>query len=63
AAILLRRTPVYDAVRRGLEKSGFPEANIIAYSESREVEGILARISHNGDCIYFSAYDWPTIYL
>ena len=61
--ILLGETPVSGAVLSGLVESGFPEANILRYSEAKNVEAILAHAAKDGDCIYFSAYDWPAIYL
>ena len=61
--ILLRETPVKDAVCQGLRESKFPEANIVSYTESKEVETILVKVTKDGDCIYFSACDWPVIYL
>lgn len=63
SVILLRETPVYHAVRKGLVESGFPEANILRYSEGKDVEALLGRVVKDGDCVYFSAYDWPAIYL
>lgn len=61
--ILLRETPVYHTLRKGLVESGFPEENILRYSEGKDVETLLARVVKDGDCVYFSAYDWPAIYL
>ncbi len=61
--VLLRETPVSISVRRGLKKRDFPEGSIIGYDGSGEVEQILSRIVRDGDCTYFSAYDWPGIYL
>ena len=63
ALILLRETPVYEAVRKGLIEGGFPEAHITRYRDGKDVEAMLAKIVKEGDCIYFSAYDWPAIYL
>lgn len=63
ALILLRETPVYTAVRKGLIQSGFSEANITRYSEGKDVETLLAKVVQESDCVYFSAYDWPAIYL
>lgn len=61
--ILLGRTPVAAEVLAGLKEKRFNEANVIRYNDANEVEGILSRVAHDGDCIYFSAYDWPAIYL
>lgn len=60
---LLRDTPVRAAVEKGLQEQGFPGESIIRYIETQEVEQILSRVVRNGDCVYFSAYDWPVIYL
>lgn len=61
--ILLGDTPVAEAVLRGLIEVGFNESQIIRYTDGKEVESILARVAKDNDCIYFSAYDWPPIYL
>ena len=61
--ILLGNTPVAEAVLRGLKEGGFNETHIIRYTDGKEVESIVARVAHDNDCIYFSAYDWPAIYL
>ena len=83
--ILLRETPIIEAILKGLWNAGFTphllqadeaghgvqpakgaglnEKTLIRYTESKEVETILAKIARDGDCVYFSAYDWPAIYL
>ncbi len=61
--VLLRETPVANDILAGLCEEGFNQTNIIRYNESNEVEAILSRAALNGDCVYFSAYDWPAIYM
>lgn len=61
--ILLRHTPVCDFILAGLKEKQFSEERIMPYNESDEVEPLLEKIAQDGDCIYFSAYDWPAIYL
>ncbi len=61
--ILLRKTPYEVFIRAGLEKAGFAAEKIIPYTETGEVQPLLSRIVKDGDCVYFSAYDLPAIYL
>ena len=61
--ILLRVTPMEHFIRAGLAEGGFPQERLIPYTESSEVEPLLRRIAQDNDCIYFSAYDLPAIYL
>lgn len=61
--ILLRATPMERDVHAGLVETGFSEERLIAYTESKEVEPLLRDIARDGDCIYFSVYDLPAIYL
>lgn len=63
AAILLRKSTAGDEVKRGLERAGWNAANLFWYNESKEVQRMLGRILQPSDCVYFSAYDWPAIYL
>ncbi len=61
--ILLRKTPYEVFIRAGLERAGFAAEKIILYTETNEVQPLLSRIVKDGDCVYFSAYDLPAIYL
>ncbi|MBI3421090.1 MAG: UDP-N-acetylmuramoyl-tripeptide--D-alanyl-D-alanine ligase [Candidatus Sungbacteria bacterium] len=61
--ILLRDTPVSKYIIAGLREKGFEGAHMIRYTESKEIEPLLAGLVKKGDCIYFSAYDWPAVYL
>ena len=61
--ILLGRTQVTDAVAQGLAETGFDKDRLIRYDSAKEVEEVLKRITQDGDCIYFSPYDRPAIYL
>lgn len=61
--LLLRRTPVSEYVISGLSEAGRDKAKLIWYTRSEEVENLLASILKPQDCTYFSAYDWPAVYL
>ncbi|MBI2055549.1 MAG: UDP-N-acetylmuramoyl-tripeptide--D-alanyl-D-alanine ligase [Candidatus Sungbacteria bacterium] len=61
--IILRQTPVIEDIIAGLCDGKFPEARIMRYTEKEEIKALLAGIVKEGDCIYFSAYDWPAVYL
>lgn len=61
--LVLRKTPAEKAILDGLQTVGWNIANLIRYTEKDELEPLLAKVIRPQDCVYFSAYDWPAIYL
>lgn len=61
--LILRKTPAEKAVLDGLQTASWNMANLIRYTEKGELEPMLAKVIRPRDLVYFSAYDWPAIYL
>ena len=61
--ILLGRTQAADAIERGIREAGFTSNRLICYNDGKEVEEILKKITQDGDCVYFSPYDRPALYI